>query len=263
MPLQINDWPADPECVGEQWLVSDENRLAKLVAYVLLGKARHAARIIHGAEGEPLLATAGLKARLRAQLTLSAGAEPYHRDGMLFESICWIAAQMKATQGELISDPHLQSTQQGTDMLKISFDVATHQVRKATIYEQKCTTGPRGLFQGQVLTAFREYVEQKRDNQIVQIALSLLAGFNLTDEQERAIHSTLVRQRPFAFSAGLTVSPDVYTTAQCAALFKGFSAIAPDITNREGNTFPLQDIRSWFDAFANSVGEFIEAAEDV
>lgn len=263
MPLNINDWPAAPECLGEQWFVANVDELANLVALVLLGRARHAARVIHGAEGGRLIATAGLKERLQTQLILPADAQVYHRDGMLIEAICWVAAHMEATPEELISDPHLQSTQQGTDMVKITFDMAAHQVTKATIYEQKCTTSPRQLFRDDVLTAFKEYTAQKRDNQIVQIALSLLASLNLTDEQELAVHSTLVKQRPFSFSAGLTVSPDVYTPAQCLALFDGFSTITPDIANRQGNTFPLEDIRAWFAAFANKVWEFVEAAEDV
>lgn len=263
MPLQINELTAEPECIGEQWFAEDLDRLAHLVAHVLIGKSRHAARVIHGAEHEPLLTSEQLKERLREQLILSEDAQPYHRDGLLFETICWIVAHMRAAPGDLISAPHLQSTQQGTDMLKVSIDGNTAGILKATIYEQKCTTSPRDKFRDDVLDAFGEYVDGKRDSDIAQATLSLTATIDLTDDQERAIHARLLRERPFAFNAGLTVSPEVFTKAQCVALFAGFRAITPNIEDRQGNTFPVDDIRTWFAAFAERVWAFIEAAEDV
>jgi hypothetical protein len=263
MPLRITQWPAHPECIGDQWFPEDEERLARIVAHILLGRARHAARIIQGAEGGVGLAAPALKQRLQRHLILPPRTEPYHRDGLLFEAICWIAATMVAEPGALLSDPHLQSTQQGADVLKVTFDEETRELRNVTVYEQKCTTAPRDTFRDDVLATFRQYVEKKRDNQIVQITLSLLSEFNLSEAQEQAVYSRLMKQRPISFSAALTVRPEVYTTAQCVALFTDFSEITPNIEDRRGNTFPLTDVRAWFAQFAEKVWRFVEAAEDV
>jgi hypothetical protein len=261
VPLEINDWPAAPECLGTQWTVLNENQLANLVAVVLLGRARHAARVIQGAELRHLPVGA-LKQRLRAQLEVPADEQPYHRDGLLFEIICWVAAHQSSVAGELIADPHLVATHQGMDGLKIAVSPAGLLTR-ATIYEQKCTTNPRATFRGAILPAFREYLDQKRDNQLTQTANALLAQLQLTEEQERLVYHQLVVSRPFNFCANVTVEPGQYLKDDCITLFADYSDLTPNIAERHGNTLPLDDVRVWFANFAALVVDKIEAVPNV
>ena len=249
MPLQIDEFPANPECLGQQWGVLDDDLLADVVAQVLVGKARHAARVINGAEGGAMIVGDALKEKLHSQLVVPPGAQPYHRDGLLFEAICWVAARMSANANDLISDPHLQATQQGTDLLKIAFANDDNQLVGVTIYEQKCTTAPRNQFRDHVLPAFVEYASGSRDNQIVQSALSLFALRGLPEAAESQAYARIVIDRPFIYSAGMTVTPDPFSIAMCRALFDGFPTITPNVENRMGNTFPLDDVRQWFCRF--------------
>ena len=74
-----------------------------------------------------------------------------------------------------------------------------------------------------------------------------------------AVFDRLVQERPLAFRAALTVTPSPFAAAQCVAVFKDYQEVTPVIDNRNGDTFPLGDIRQWFNEFAELVWEKIEA----
>ncbi len=262
MPLNIQDFPADPECVGSQWFVLNQDELATLVGTVLIGRAEHAARVLAGTQQHvPVQTSAALKAKLRRQLLPPNGPLTYHRDGLLFEIICWFVAKKKTGPNEIISDPHLSSTQQGVDTLKLTFDPITRSVTKAVVCEQKCTENPRAKFRDEVLPAFREWMIGTRDNQLTQISTGLLSRFALTDAEYQSAFDTLVQERPLRFQASLTVAPNPFEKDKCVAVFKDFTSITDPIENRMGDTFPLLQIRNWFSGFANLVWQRIEASD--
>jgi hypothetical protein len=260
MPIDIIDFPATPECNGTQWSVADEERLAALTALVLVGRSHFAARALQGAQAQPPIAPAELKAALRRQLFPAAGPPTYHRDGLLFEIICWIVAHITAGPNEVVSEPHLTSTTQGLDTIKIAFNPTTRGVTLASIYEQKCTDDARALFLSQVLPALRKWLDGTRDNQLLQAAIVLLQRFELTDEEYTRAYDRILQDRPLAFRAALTVKPDAFGNDQCVALFAGFSNLTPLLEHRNGDTLPLRDIRPWFAAFADRAWQKIEAA---
>jgi hypothetical protein len=259
MALAINNFPAAPECGGTQWVVTDQDTLATLVGSVLIGRAHHAARVLEGAQHNAVDTSIAQRNALRAQLHPANDATKWHRDGLLFEIICWLAAKMSGGPNDLVSDPHLSSTQQGADTIRIRFDPGARTLTLATICEQKCTTDPRGHFRDSVIPAFKDWIGGKRDNQLVQMAIGLLSAFNLTDDERTAVFDKLVQERPFAFRAALTVTPSPFATARCVAVFKDYQGLTPIVDNRNGDTFPLADIRQWFNEFAQLVWEKIEA----
>jgi hypothetical protein len=260
MPLNIVDFPVAPECGGSQWSVADEDQLATLVALVMVGRSHMAARVLEGTQDQPPLAPDALRERLRRQLFPAAGPQTFHRDGLLFEIICWIVVQLTAGPDEVVSEPHLSSTSQGLDTIKIAFEPEARNVDRAFIYEQKCTEDARGLFLAQVLPAFKKWVLGVRDNDLLQEAIGLLQRFNLTDEEHRRIYDRLLQDRPLAFHAAITVNPTPFSLPLSVALFTGYTNVTPAIEDRFGDTFPLADIRAWFSAFANRVWQKIEAA---
>jgi len=261
MPLNIVDHPAAPECGGKQWSVVDEDQLADLCALVLVGRARHVRSILNGTQKHAAIASAELKAQLQAQLIVESNTAIWHRDGLLFEIITWIVACKSAAPTDAVSDPHLRSTQQGIDTIRISFDDQGKSVTRAIIHEQKCTDNARDEFRDNVIPAFRAWIEGKRDNQLAQVTMGLLDRFNLTDEQRVQIYDKLLQERPLAFQASLTVAPSPYQQAKCVKLFKGYSELTPNIHDRLGDTFPLAEIRPWFAEFAQRVWDNIEAMD--
>jgi hypothetical protein len=259
MPVVVNDFPANPECSGAQWAVPDESKLAYLVALVLLGRAREAARALQGAQPGTTIARPQLKASLRAKLLVQGEQAIWHRDGLLFEIMAWLVAEMTAQPNEVVSEPHLSSTQQGLDTIKIQFDPVARDIVRAVIYEQKCTENARQFFLTRVLPEFKKWLEGFRDGELLQIAVALIGRFGLTDRERQRIYDRLVRQRPLTFQASLTVTPSSFGTAQRVALFTGYAALTPNIAHRLGDTLPLQAIRPWFEAFAQKVWAVIEA----
>lgn len=260
MTLTVFPTAVSPHCLGTVWTVTDADTLAEVCAQIMIGRALHAAMILEGSRpvGTPPIISAALKDKLRVELHPQIDPKIWHRDGLLFEIISWVAARLTATPHEAISDPHLKATNQGTDCLKVSIDPVMGTLSGATVYEYKCTTNWRQLFSGDVLKAFREYLSGERDNQLAQAAITLLIELGLTREQRSVAYDELIRTRPLSFQASLTVAPSDFGHTDRLALFSGYDAIAGDIATRGGNTMPLDDIRRWFADFAALVWTKIE-----
>ena len=170
-------------------------------------------------------------------------------------------ARITGAPDEIISTPHLKSTQQGLDTIKIRFDPVARNITRVVIHEQKCTDHPRNEFRDNVLRSFHEWKQHKRDNQLVQAVTGLVERFNLTPDEHLALYDRLVQVHPLAFQAALTVTPTPFGTPQCVALFSGYTAVTPDVADRLGDTFPLSHIRDWFADFAARVWDKIEASD--
>src|SRR4051794_6883808 len=99
-----------PQYIGAVWTVTNADALADICAQILIGRALHAAMILDGVHpaGSPPVVSAALKEKLRRELHPQTGPKIWHRDGLLFEIVSWIAARIAATANEAISDPHLK-----------------------------------------------------------------------------------------------------------------------------------------------------------
>jgi hypothetical protein len=261
LALQISTFPSSPQCDGTQWVVTDIDQLASLAALVLVGRAKHAANIINGSRRIPGVVPDSVKTIVQLQLDVTPGADPSHRDGLLFEIISWIAIQQTAGPNDLISDPHLKSTQQGIDTLRITFDSNARTLTRATICEQKCTINPRKKFKKEVLPSFEKYWNGERDPELVQSATGLLSRYSLTDEEQLELYDVLLQERPLSFRASLTVAPSPYLESKCVKLFKDFESIPVPFADRLGDTFPQMETRKWFNDFAKIVLSKIEAGD--
>jgi hypothetical protein len=259
MPVVVANFPTNPECGGAQWTIADESLLAYLTALVLVGRARQAARVLEGTQLVAVIANPQLKDALRAKLLVEGDQAIWHRDGLLFEIMAWLVAEMTAQKNEVVSEPHASSTQQGLDTLKIEFDPVSRNIVRAIIYEQKCTDNARQLFLTKVLPEFKKWLAGGRDHELLQSAVALMQRFNLTDEELQKVYDRLAQDRPLAFQASLTVTPSPFETPQSVALFAGYAGLTPNIANRLGDTLPLHAIRPWFEAFAQKVWALIEA----
>lgn len=252
MPINVVDLPAEPHCGGAQWFIEDLDELATLAALVLVGRAQHAASILEGSQliDRPVPDT--MRAGLQRDLFPPEGA-PWHRDGLLFEIICWLVARQQAAPGEVISDPHTKATQQGADTVKVAFDLQARRLLRATIYEYKCTTKARRMFISEVLPAFRQYFEGARDPQLTQLTIALLERYGLTDAEQAQVYDTLVNDRPLSFRAALTVSPEAFPLRDCVRLFENYGDLPAPLEARLGDTFPVSDVRDWFARFAAAI----------
>lgn len=261
MPIEHTGRTITPHCVGQNWQVTDIDELAQLIALIMVGFAQEAAAAIDGAELNPVPVSHTLRERLRGELLLPAGADSWHRDGLLFESICWLVARQQAGPADTLADPHRKATQQGADGIKVGFDTSTRSITDVTIYEHKCSDRARRKFVKEVLPAFKTWLDGTRDDELTQVALGLLARFNLTQTEYRAAFSRLVLQRPMRFRTALTLTPSQFPDVKCKKLFKGYDAVGATETDRLGDTFCLDDLRSWFSHFAALVWAKVETID--
>jgi hypothetical protein len=258
MPVNVVDHPTDHQCGGHQWFVKDTDKLAMLTAIVMVGRARQVGHILEGAEQGSVTVAAATKARLKRELVLEDGADPWHRDGLLFETICWIVARMGVGVDEIVSDPHRRATQQGADTVKVIFDPILRELISVTVYEQKCSDKPREKFRDEVLPAFKNWIAGMRDDELMQVAIGLLDKYNLTDLESQRAYGRIAMVRPLTFRAALTVSPENFPAAECAKVFKDYDGLGIGFVARFGDTFPLANIRHWFADFAKAVWDKIE-----
>jgi hypothetical protein len=203
MPVVVANFPANPECGGSQWTIGDENFLAYLTALVLVGRARQAARVLEGTQQVAVIANPQLKDALRAKLLVQGDQAIWHRDGLLFEIMAWLVAEMTAQQYEVVSEPHASSTQQGLDTIKIQFDPVSRNIVRAIIHEQKCTENARQLFLTKVLPEFKKWLAGGRDHELLQSAVGLMQRFNLTDEELQKVYDRLAQDRHWRFKPAL------------------------------------------------------------
>lgn len=211
-----------------------------------------------------------LRSDARQRLTVTGDtpqkqdAHRWHRDGLIFEAISWIAARQGAAANVLMRDPHISATTQGLDGLMIELDEKGETVIRATILEDKCSNGPRRKFKDEVLPAFRNYHAGKRASELVAATSSLLDG-RIPDEVVTEAAGRVLDMAFRAYRAGLTINADHNTEAGRTALFRGYEGLEK-ITGaqRIGATFlPPAELRGWFDELAGRVIAFIdEIGED-
>lgn len=258
-------------CIGDHWTVGDFELLARLIAIIAMGQARHAARIITELQpAVPALTIDLLRADAKQRLSVTGDthekqeAHRWHRDGLIFEAISWIAARQVAAVNVLMRDPHISATTQGLDGLMIELDEKGETVIRATILEDKCSNDPRRKFRDEVLPTFRNYHSGNRASELVAATSSLLDG-RIPDDAVTEAAGRVLDMAFRAYRAGLTINPDHDSEAGRRALFKGYESLEK-ITRaqRIGATFlPSADLRTWFDEIADRAIAFIdELGED-
>lgn len=270
LSLKLSSVSVFDYCVGQKWQVSDEAHLARLVAIVLMGQARHAAEIIHKmTAATPRYKDLALRQDAIYRLTIRGEdaerrvASKSHRDGLIFEVISWIAAQQAASEQVLIRDPHVSATTQGFDGLMIELDASQRQIVRATIFEDKCTVEPRRTFRQDVLPLFQSLHRGERASELLASAASLLAesGLDSAAQTEAAGRVMSPEFRAFRSSFPVCIENDSK---------EGRMKIFADYDNLEGlsaeqrvaaTLVTTKAVRMWFEDFAALTVSYIENLE--
>jgi hypothetical protein len=251
--------PIDQYCVGDRWVIGDEEQLARLIAIVAMGQALHAQEIIRTLQpASPLLTDEALLDAAKLQLQLHGDNEEklassrWRRDGFIFETISWIAARCSHGDAALLKDPHLKSTAQGIDGLMIELNTQSTEIVWATLFEDKCTEGPRAMFRDDVMRVFHEHHENKRGPELVATAASLIAGVGLPAKAATEAAGRVLDKTYRKYRAALTVHENEDTQPRRKALFKDYDELV-GITKdqRVGATFVFDGkLRPFFDKIA-------------
>jgi hypothetical protein len=267
MALTIDAVPIDAHCIGSRWTADDLDLLARIVAIIAMGQAVHAARIINELEpATPAINKAALRAGAKQRLTVigttdeQKKARRYQRDGLIFEAISWIAAQQETAGKSLLRDPHVSSTTQGLDGLMIERDASGSEVKRATIFEDKCSENPDETFRYKIMRAFKEHHGDKRAPDLLAAAAALLekAGLDGTKAVEAAGRVLDRAYRAYRGSLAVTTADDSIERRQ--SMFKTYEELdGIQADRRVGAVLVTSDnLRDWFDVLAGMAIKYID-----
>jgi hypothetical protein len=243
---------------GYLWKIDDENELASLVARVYLGHAQHVEKILRELHASDAKLPTSDGAVSSAKELLNGAAD--HRDGLLFQTLSWIAAQRSASKGDLIRIPHLIRAHKGFDGLQININ-AQDKLTAVVIFEDKATTESRETVRNKVWPSFKELEAGGRENELMQEVIALLGRAKNVDRDE-IVHAIVWNQiRRYRLS--ITGDPVHGNAIRFRNLFKGYDTVVPGNRNkRTAAVLCFTDLRAWMTDFAKRVENALDKEKE-
>ena len=258
--LGITKVDINEHCTGSRWTAADLDLLARIIAIIAMGQATHAAQIINELlPAEPAINDEALSADAKQVLSISGKTDKerdvsrYHRDGLIFEAISWASAQQATNGKALLRDPHIKSTTQGLDGLMIELEDEHSEIRRVTIFEDKCSDNPRRMFRDEIMPAFLTYHEQSRANELVAATAALLGKAGVKGTKATKAAARVLDKEYRAYRGCLAITPKDDSQERRDHLFKGYERLGGIAANQRvgGVLITANDLRAWFDALAN------------
>lgn len=260
MPIQVTPTPSSTVCEGYEWNITDEDRLAVLVADLLLGSHRHVSKILRALEATEDVPSDqqidDLIARLvdvpDIDLPHTSQANRYARDGWLFQMISWIAIR-RMNPDALTAVPHTQPTAKGFDNLIV--EVENGHLVGVIVGEDKATENPRRTVTDKVWPEIKKMEDGHSDSALRGQVTAIVERGDYGDEEVDSMLKEVfwgkVRKYRVAVAGPI---------ATHNAVFDGFHIqAAGDVSRRKGEVLNLRELREWFDEFAQKVIVALEA----
>ena len=233
-----------------------------------MGQATHAAQIINELlPAEPAINDEALSADAKQALSINGKTDKerdvsrYHRDGLIFEAISWASAQQATNGKALLRDPHIKSTTQGLDGLMIELKDKHPEIRRVTIFEDKCSETPRRMFRDEIMPAFLTYHEMSRANELLAAAATLLGTAGVSGTKATTAAARVLDKEYRAYRGCLAITPEDDTQGRRDRLFKGYErlgGIGP--SQRVGGVLATANgLRAWFDELASRAIAYIDS----
>ena len=255
MPIHLTPMSHGTLVQGVTWKINDEKRLAELIARVALGQASHVDKIMCGVVGglqAPVFSSA-IPSAIR-MLTVPSGADPWHRDGWMFQIMSWLAARI-ANPDALLNPPQMILAQKGFDGLQIDFDPSTG-ISAVVIFEDKATENPRETIHDDVWPEFEAFERGDDTNVLTAEVVGLL------ERQPNVDAYTVIQQVVWKnvrqFRVSITIGDSHASNKGHVRLFKDYDTTVPgDIKRRRGETFHVRDLRKWMEDLASQALNYL------
>jgi hypothetical protein len=257
-PIKLTACDHAPVCHGYHWQITDEETLAKLVAWVAVGRYHRAHEILTTVKRLPKpTPTDGARKQAIERLTVAGSVTREHRDGWVFQIISWIAACTQAGRKIRTSIPHTQLAGKGFDGIHVPLTEKGKSFELITICEDKATEYPRNTVSQKVWPEFEDVEEGRRDSELTAELTAILERAAVPDI-ERLLESVQWQEnRHYRVSVTVTKSED----ADWGGLFKGYqdAVDGSEVKKRRAETLCLPDLRKWMDAFCIKVIKIVRA----
>lgn len=254
MPIHLTPMSHGTLVQGVRWKVNDPEQLAELIAQVALGQARHVAKILNGVTGQPAPVFSSAIPSAINMLTLSPGADPWHRDGWMFQVMSWLAARL-AHPDALLNPPQMILAQKGFDGVQIDFDPSTG-ISAVVIFEDKATENPRETIRDDVWPEFEAFERGDDTNVLTAEVVGLLERQSGVDAD--AVIRQVVWKNVRHFRVSITIGDSHASDNGHVRLFKGYDSKVPgDLKRRRGETFYVTDLRKWMETLAGQALNYL------
>lgn len=258
MPIHLTPMSHKTLVQGFRWTIDDEKQLAELIARVALGQASHVAKILRGVTGQQAPEfNSAIPSAIR-MLTLSPGADPWHRDGWMFQVMSWLAARL-AHPSTLLNPPQMILAQKGFDGIQLEFDPLTG-ISAIVIFEDKATDNPRETIRDAVWPEFEAYERGDDTNVLTAEVVGLLERQPGVDAD--AVIRQVIWKDVRHFRVSITIGDSHASDAGHVRLFKGYDSKVPgDLKRRRGETFHVTDLRKWMEGLASRALGYLSAQQ--
>ena len=250
MPVVLTPFTHGTLCQGCAWTISNVPQLALHVAQVALGQSRHVAKILAGVNLAPPPTSESMRVAAIKLLTVPAGADPWHRDGWIFQTISWLAAH-RANPSAIIRAPHMILAHKGFDGLQLEIDTSSGGVTAAVIFEDKATDNPRSTIRDKVWPDFKLLEAGEREN-VLSADVSTILTTRPDIDADKAIENIIWKQIR-RYRVSITVGAVHASAVGRQQLFRGFDEVAGgDVQRRRGEILHVDQLRPWMSSLATA-----------
>lgn len=254
----------DTLCHGYRWCITDESALAQLVAWTMQGHYQHAERVLASLNCGSMPARPTFQQQAVSRLTLPSGLgknEParWHRDGLVFQHIAWLAAVIEGGGNIATQMPHLRPADKGFDSLLIPLTPQREAINGLFICEEKATENERQQIRDEVWPSILALEAGSRDAELNGAVMAILREYQVSNIDTVAADLHWLGRKSYRVS--ITISPVHNGATRRSALFKHYDNTAPGHMNRRrAETLALPNLREWMDTFCASVITAIKSA---
>ena len=263
MPIVFETIEHLPTCIGSRWTIIDEDRLAAIVAWVAMGRSRHALKVIHEQQAtDPSVQDVAAEA-IKNLSHVPSDAVRYHRDGWVFQIISWVAMHVQGGPAVKGAYPHMIRAQKGIDGLYLELSASNDAIERVLICEEKASQNPANIL-GDVWRGIAEVESGAKDAQLTDGITQILERYPVQN-LEAMVESVHWKDKK-AYRVAITTLPAHQDLEKRRGLFSNYSTAAPgaDSARRRAETLMLEDIRGWMGNFcARAVAYINERLEDV
>lgn len=249
MPVSISYTSLGTLCKDYEFIVSDVDKVAELVAHLCLGQSRHVGNVIQTlAPDYPAPNKKSIEHLLNVLSTTGKSQKHIEKiHGWLFQMMSWIAlAKQHKDDSFLQHYPHSQPAMHGLDGIAITLK-EDGGIDRIILTEDKCTENPRAIIRTEVWPEFDEIEAGAKNNAISQQIQSLF----LNDKAFHKIQNDVVDEKYRQYRIVITRGKSHNATKGRMNLFQGYDShvTGADVDRRTGATIYIDNLRNWMETF--------------
>lgn len=233
-----------PDCIVQIWTISDEEKLAEEIAYLVLGQWKQVSKLLSQADPLRTINSITILNSAIDSLKIEKAKCQVHLDGWIFQFISWLAAAPE--KNTRIRAPQMQKASKGFDGVQIRFNSEYTSVENIIVFEDKATTNPRGMIQSQVWKEFEDIELGNRDNELSSDVTAILDGVTgISDDDLISIVDELFRNgEKRCYRVSVTGDGRHRSAKELSTLLKGYdTSVAGGAHRRLANILITQDVR--------------------